>query len=292
MEQINWNYSDQRKVFRTVQDGITPYLSFRVLEKMPFVVNGFSTRMGGASKGKLATMNFSYSRQDDPANVLENYTRMADSLGVFRDRMVVSWQTHTTNIRLVTEADAGKGVIWERDYRDVDGLICDIPGITLVTFYADCVPLYFVDTKHQAVGLSHSGWRGTVNRMGQATLDAMREAFGTCPEDVTACIGPSICKSCYEVGEEVIESFQKSFSPNHWDVLWSKSQKPGKYQLDLWKANEIIIQEAGVLAERITVTNICTLCNHQYLFSHRKCGENRGNLAAFLGVRRNEGSRK
>ena len=128
--------------------------------------------------------------------------------------------------------------------------------------------------------------------MGQATLDAMREAFGTCPEDVTACIGPSICKSCYEVGEEVIESFQKSFSPNHWDVLWSKSQKPGKYQLDLWKANEIIIQEAGVLAERITVTNICTLCNHQYLFSHRKCGENRGNLAAFLGVRRNEGSRK
>lgn len=287
MEQINWNYSDHRNVFRTVQDRKAPYLSFRVLEEIPFAVNGFSTRMGGASTGKFTSMNFSYSRQDDPANVLENYTRMADSLGVCRDQMVVSWQTHTTNIRLVTEEDAGKGVIRDRDYRDIDGLICNIPGITLVTFYADCVPLYFVDSRNRAVGLSHSGWRGTVNRMGQSTLDAMRDAFGTRPEDVTACIGPSICKNCFEVGEEVVESFQKSFSQKHWDLLWTKGQKPGKYQLDLWKANEIILREAGVLADQITVTNICTLCNHQYLFSHRKCGENRGNLAAFLGIRAN-----
>lgn len=285
MESIHWNYADNREVFRTVWNGETPYLSFRALEDTRMVANGFSTRMGGASTGKFATMNFSYSRKDDPEHVLENYTRMAAALGVERDRMVVSWQTHTTNVRLVTREDEGKGVIRERDYRDVDGLICDIPGITLVTFYADCVPLYFVDLKHRAVGLSHSGWRGTVNRMGQATIDAMKEAFGTCPEDVAACIGPSICRDCFEVGEEVVEEFQKTFRPHQWDQLWVKNGKPGKYQLDLWKANELILKEAGIPGKRITVTNICTRCNDKYLFSHRKCGENRGNLAAFLGIR-------
>lgn len=284
-KQIQWNYADSRQVFRTDTASAAPCLSFYALEKLGYVANGFSTRLGGASKGKFATMNFSYSRGDDPEHVLENYTRMAQALHVERDRMVVSWQTHTTNIRLVTEEDAGKGVVRERDYRDIDGLICNIPGITLVTFYADCVPLYFVDTKHRAVGLSHSGWRGTVNRMGKATLRAMKDAFGTRPEDTIACIGPSICKNCFEVGEEVVEEFRKTFSEQYWEELWSPNGKPGKFQLDLWKANAIILQEAGVPENQITVTNLCTLCNHTYLFSHRKTGENRGNLAAFLGIR-------
>ncbi len=284
MEPIRWSFADNRRVFNTIWDKGVPYLSFRALEETGLVANGFSTRMGGASTGIYATMNFSYSREDDPAHVLENYTRMASALGVDRDRMVVSYQTHTTNVRLVTKEDAGKGVIRERDYQDVDGLICDIPGITLVTFYADCVPLYFADPKNRAVGLSHSGWRGTVNRMGEKTLQAMKEAFGTRPEDVIACVGPSICKDCYEVGEEVVEKFRQSFSPESWDALFQANGTPGKYQLDLWKANEIVLKEAGVPLSQITVTNLCTLCNHQYLFSHRKCGERRGNLAAFLGL--------
>ena len=249
------------------------------------VINGFSTRLGGASKGRFATMNFSYSRKDDPADVLENFTRMADALGVERDRMVVSYQTHTTNVRRVTREDEGKGVIRERDYKDVDGLITDVPGITLVTFYADCVPLYLVDQAHRAIGLSHSGWRGTVKRMGQVTMDAMKEAFGTRPEDLTVCIGPSICRDCFEVGEEVAEAFAEAFDARYRDELYSANGKPGKYQLDLWKANEIIFREAGVPKGQIHTTNICTMCNSDYLFSHRRVGEERGNLAAFLSIR-------
>lgn len=282
---INWIYKDDRNVFRNVERGGVPYLSFKALEDTGMVINGFSTRLGGASKGRFATMNFSYSRKDDPADVLENFTRMADALGVERDRMVVSYQTHTTNVRRVTREDEGKGVIRERDYRDVDGLITDVPGITLVTFYADCVPLYLVDQVHHAIGLSHSGWRGTVRRMGQVTMDAMKEAFGTRPEDVTACIGPSICRDCFEVGEEVAEAFADAFDPQYRDALYRANEKPGKYQLDLWKANEIIFQEAGVPKEQIHTTNICTMCNSDYLFSHRRVGEERGNLAAFLSIR-------
>ena len=281
---INWIYKDDRNVFRNVERGGVPYLSFKALEDTGMVINGFSTRLGGASKGRFATMNFSYSRKDDPADVLENFTRMADALGVERDRMVVSYQTHTTNVRRVTREDEGKGVIRERDYRNVDGLITDVPGITLVTFYADCVPLYLVDQVHHAIGLSHSGWRGTVRRMGQVTMDAMKEAFGTRPEDVTACIGPSICRDCFEVGEEVAEAFADAFDPKYRDALYRANAKPGKYQLDLWKANEIIFQEAGVPKEQIHTTNICTMCNSDYLFSHRRVGEERGNLAAFLSI--------
>jgi len=282
---INWIYKDDRNVFRNVERGGVPYLSFKALEDTGMVINGFSTRLGGASKGRFATMNFSYSRKDDPADVLENFTRMADTLGVERDRMGGSYQTHTTNVRRVTREDEGKGVIRERDYRNVDGLITDVPGITLVTFYADCVPLYLVDPVHHAIGLSHSGWRGTVRRMGQVTMDAMKEAFGTRPEDVTACIGPSICRDCFEVGEEVAEAFADAFDPKYRDALYRANAKPGKYQLDLWKANEIIFQEAGVPKEQIHTTNICTMCNSDYLFSHRRVGEERGNLAAFLSIR-------
>lgn len=282
---INWIYKDDRKVFSNVERGGVPYLSFKALEDTGMVVNGFSTRLGGASKGRFATMNFSYSRKDDPADVLENFTRMADALGVERDRMVVSYQTHTTNVRRVTREDEGKGVIRERDYRDVDGLITDVPGITLVTFYADCVPLYLVDQAHRAIGLSHSGWRGTVKRMGQVTMDAMKEAFGTRPEDLTVCIGPSICRDCFEVGEEVAEAFAEAFDARYRDELYSANGKPGKYQLDLWKANEIIFREAGVPKGQIHTTNICTMCNSDHLFSHRRVGEERGNLAAFLSIR-------
>ena len=282
---INWIYKDDRNVFRNVERGGVPYLSFKALEDTGMVINGFSTRLGGASKGRFATMNFSYSRKDDPADVLENFTRMADALGVERDRMVVSYQTHTTNVRRVTREDEGKGVIRERDYRNVDGLITDVPGITLVTFYADCVPLYLVDQAHRAIGLSHSGWRGTVKRMGQVTMDAMKEAFGTRPEDLTVCIGPSICRDCFEVGEEVAEAFAEAFDARYRDELYSANGKPGKYQLDLWKANEIIFREAGVPKEQIHTTNICTMCNSDYLFSHRRVGEERGNLAAFLSIR-------
>lgn len=268
--------------YKTVEK--VPYFSFPILEKTGLVNQGFSTKMGGVSQGKFASMNFAFTTGDNPQHVLENYRRMAEALGVDRDRMVLAYQTHTTNVRLVTEEDAGKGILKERDYQDVDGLVTNVPGITLVTFYADCVPLYFLDPVHRAVGLSHSGWRGTVNRMGEVTVNKMREAFGTKPEDVIACIGPSICKECYEVGSEVAKEFGSAFDKRHWRELLTEKED-GKFLLDLWRANEIVMLETGIRQENIQVTDICTHCNSDHLFSHRTTGNERGNLAAFLGVK-------
>lgn len=262
------------------KDGVT-WLSFPALEETGLVTHAFSTRMGGVSRGPYATMNFSYTRGDDPEDVKENYRRMAAALGVDMDRMVLTWQTHTTNVRVVSEKDFGKGVVCDRDYRDVDGLITNLPGVTLVTFFADCVPLYFVDKKNRAIGLSHSGWRGTVKRMGAVTLEQMASEFGTDPKDVVACIGPSICQDCYEVGAEVIEEFKNTFDQKYHKTLFY--EKPGgKFQLNLWEANRIILAEAGVPEEYISVTDICTHCNPNLLFSHRRSADKRGNLCAFL----------
>ena len=260
------------------------YLVYPLLEKTGIVKHGFSTRIGGVSKEHLGTMNLSFSRGDDAEAVRENYRRMANALDVSYDSFVFSQQTHTTNVRTVTADDRGKGILHPLDYQDVDGLITNVPGLCLSTFYADCVPLYFVDPVHRAIGLSHSGWRGTVGRMGQVTLQRMTEEFGTDPSDVIAAIGPSICQDCYEVSEDVIEQFQRAFSQEHWDELYYKKEN-GKYQLNLWKANEIVMLEAGVKKENIAVTNICTCCNSDILFSHRASQGKRGNLAAFLSLK-------
>lgn len=153
-----------------------------------------------------------------------------------------------------------------------------------MTFYADCVPLYFVDPVHRAVGLSHSGWRGTVHRMGKATLEAMNREYGTEPANVIACIGPSICQDCFEVGPEVAAEFADGFAKQYHNDLFY--QKPdGKYQVDLWRANQIVLREAGIPADQIHTTDICTRCNPAHLFSHRIMGTERGNLAAFLALR-------
>ena len=283
--EIQWKRKGRTTVLKDVEKDGVHLLKFPQLEAVDHMAaHGFSTRLGGVSEGKFATMNFTFTRGDDPAHVMENYRRVARALRVDERRMILSYQTHTTNIKTVTEEDAGKGIVKERDYRDVDGLITNVPGITLVTFYADCVPLYFVDPVHKAIGLSHSGWRGTVKRMGKVTLEAMAREYGTKPEDVLCCIGPSICQDCFEVGEEVIEEFKGQFKEEYWPELYYKKEN-GKYQLDLWKANQIILKEAGVREEHIETTDICTRCNPQYLFSHRIMGSERGNLAAFLCLR-------
>lgn len=255
-------------------------LKYPLLEQTGIVGHCFSTRYGGVSEGFLGSMNLSFSRGDKKENVEENFRRITSVLGKSTADLVFTDQTHTTNVRKVTSEDAGCGIIKERSYKDIDGLITDVPGLVLATFYADCVPLYFVDPVHRAIGLSHSGWRGTAGRMGAVTLAAMEREYGTKPQDVICAIGPSICQDCYEVSEDVAEAFQREFRSREEEILVSKGN--GKYQLDLWHANEIVLREAGVLKEHLAVTNLCTCCNPDVLFSHRASAGKRGNLGAFL----------
>ncbi|MDD6305520.1 MAG: peptidoglycan editing factor PgeF [Clostridiales bacterium] len=255
-------------------------LKYPLLEQTGVVEHCFTTRLGGVSEGIFSYMNLSFTRGDEKSAVEENFRRLAGALEIKPEQFVFTDQTHTTNVRKVTRTDAGKGLTKERDYKDVDGLITDEPGLVLSTFFADCVPLYFVDPVHHAIGMSHSGWRGTVGRIGAVTIAAMEKEYGSKPEELICAIGPSICQDCYEVSEDVAEEFAKEFTDREQEILLDK--KNGKYQLDLWRANEIVLTEAGVLTEHLAVTNICTCCNQKLLFSHRASKGKRGNLGGFL----------
>ena len=277
------------------------YLTFPSLERTGIVRHLITTRLGGVSKGEFSSMSLTFGRGDREEDVRENYRRIGVVLDCEPDSMVTSQQTHTTNIRHVTQRDRGKGVTIPRDYTQVDGLMTDEPGIALVTKYADCVPLLFVDPVHRAIGSAHSGWRGTVGRMGECMVKAMGEAFGTEPEQLQAAIGPSICQDCYEVSSDVAEEFavlEKETEELRRELFLSgcyragadkdlpkvveRGRQPDKFQLDLWLANYLILRQAGIPMQNIAITDICTCHNSAYLFSHRASHGRRGNLAAFL----------
>lgn len=283
MKTIEWKRSGQRKTTECRERGGVPFLTFPLLEETGMVTHGFSTRMGGVSEGIFSTMNVSFTRGDREEDVRENYRRLASAIGFRCEDLVYSDQTHTTNLRVVTEEDRGKGFTRPKDYTDIDGLVTDVPGLVLATFYADCVPLYFVDPVCGCIGLSHSGWRGTVGKIGEKTVRRMEKEYGSRPEDIKAAVGPSICQDCYEVSEDVIQEFCEAFGKEYWQELFYKKEN-GKYQLNLWRANEIVLLEAGLKKENLAVTDVCTCCNSELLFSHRASEGRRGNLGAFLMI--------
>ena len=281
MEQLKWkNVKGRSSTELREREGV-PFLVFPSLEAAGMVVHGFSTRLGGVSEGIYSSMNVSFTRGDQEEAVRENYRRLGAAVGFSCENLVCSDQTHTTNLRVATEEDRGKGFTRRKDYTDVDGLVTNVPGLVLATFYADCVPLYLVDPVRRCIGLSHAGWRGTAGKIGKKTAELMTEQYGSRPEDLLAAIGPSICQSCYEVSEDVIEKFREAFDERfHTELFYEKGG--GKYQLNLWRANELAFLEAGLRPENIAVTDVCTCCNPALLFSHRASKGRRGNLGAFL----------
>ena len=281
MQKIRWRRGQENGMRLHEQDGVL-WFSFPGLDREEGLVNAFSTRIGGASTGDCATMNFSYSLGDKPEHVLENYRRMGKVCGFAPEDCVSSDQTHTVNVRRVTREDCGSGVTGPKRFFDTDGLLTDEPGIVLATSYADCVPLYFYDPVRRAIALSHSGWRGTAAGMGRVTVEAMADMFGTGPGDLLAAIGPSICQDCYEVSRDVAEQF---------DPACSYETENGKFQLDLTAANLRILMDAGIPKERILLSGLCTCCNPDLLWSHRATKGRRGTLEAFLMLKPESGKK-
>lgn len=262
---------------------MTPYLSFPMLEEIPFIRHGFSTRLGGVSKGMFQTLNLSYNRGDEKDSVTENYRRICESMGIKMEDIVFSDQVHKTEIHVATKEDCQRTNYGYRKLSEIDGLITNEKNVVLCTSYADCVPLFFVDKENQAIGLSHSGWKGTVGRIGAKTIEKMKSEYGTKPEDLHCVIGPSICVSCYEVSKDVTQQIEGEFSSEIVKrCVFPKENE--KYQLDLWMLNKDILLEAGVPEGQIAVSNVCTCCNQKLLFSHRASDGKRGNMCGFLSI--------
>lgn len=262
-------------------------LRFPRWQELDFIAHAFSTRIGGVSKKEFASINLGYNRGDPNENVEENYRRFARAAGVEAESMVCGCQVHGTDIRRVAKEHQGIGIWRPNDCESADGLCTDVPGVALVIFAADCVPVYFVDPEHKAIGLAHAGWRGTAAGMPGVMVRRMGEEFGSRPECLLAAIGPSICKNCFEVDEPVAREFL--LLPDSEHFVSGPQTLPGdggvKYHVDLWECCRRSLLRAGVPEKNITVGEVCTMEESDLLFSHRKTRGQRGSNAAVLALR-------
>jgi polyphenol oxidase len=242
----------------------------------------FSTKLGGVSDGIFHSMNLAFGRGDDDQKVLENFKLFSNAIKVDHNRMVFSSQHHHNRIRVVTQEDIGKGIDRERDYEDIDGLITNIPRIPLVTFHADCAPIYFYDPQKKAIGLAHAGWQGSALEIAGNMVDQMKEQFQTDPQNLLVAIGPCICGDCYEVGEDVKKEFDQLDLDGISFMRADNERK--KYFLDIGKANQMILIAHGVQEKNICLSNMCTMENLGMFFSHRGNNGKRGTQLAVMEI--------
>ena len=241
---------------------------------------GFSTRVGGVSQVPYDTLNLGLHVGDDPTAVLENRKRWLDQWSVSWSRVAVGEQVHGTNVLWVKEEDGGRGILEvETSIPAVDGLVTQ-SNISLMAFFADCVPLFFYYPDLKAVGIAHAGWKGTAHKIGQKVLERFEEAGG-CTEDAWVAIGPSIGPCCYSVDEIVAEQFRANFG----ETPFLQTQGDGHYLLDLWEANRMLFLEKGVRPENIEVASICTADNPEWFFSHRRDGSRTGRMTGWINLR-------
>mgnify|MGYP002408951064 CR=1 FL=1 len=244
------------------------------------VKHGFTSRQGGVSSDHYSSLNLAFHVGDDPDCVRENRNKVLSMFGSSPDRLVAGEQVHGNRVHVVTVKDAGKGgASLDTAIADTDALITNGPGIMLSSYYADCVPLFFLDPKHKAIGLAHAGWKGTVQEVGVHTLRAMSENFGTGPDCCLAAVGPSIRPCCYQVDSHVYQRFAERF--DYHKVLFEKEEED-KWKLDLQRANYEQLIRVGIRSENITVSSLCTACCHDIFFSYRKDRGKTGRQASLI----------
>jgi YfiH family protein len=271
-------------------------LQASALGKIPWLVHGFSTRPGGVSELQgEKVLNLGFAEWDSKENVLENRRRFQSALGADGLTLVTLRQIHSDVVQLFEAAPAGPCC--------GDASATNRPGLMLVVQTADCVPILLIDPTNRAVAAVHAGWRGTLQRIVTKTIGTMHMQFGTEPADLLAAIGPSIGGCCYEVGTEVAAEFKSQFpnASNWFDELrtgdepnplqWLSMSPPGHQPppknvlLDLRKANCAQLLDAGLRPQNITVSDLCTACRRDLLFSYRKEGAETGRLLSVVGIR-------
>lgn len=261
-------------MFQKNQKGSFVYYTIPSFAETGLVRHGFTTRRGGVSSGCYESLNLRFHCEDTKENVLENFRLAAEGLGMDFERLVLSKQVHEDVVHTVTEADLGNGITRENRFTSADALITDQKHIPIVTLFADCVPLFFLDRRKGVIALAHSGWKGTVKRIGQKTVQKMKSEYGSRPEDILAAIGPSIQVCHFEVGDDVAERFIREFGEE------TAVKYGDRYHVDMQKAILLQLQEEGI--RQVDDCGICTYCNSDLLFSHRKTNGRRGNMGAFM----------
>ena len=237
--------------------------------------HGFTTRLGGVSQGILSSLNLGMNRGDDPENIRENYRILTEALGIPTENLVLTRQTHSDIVRVVTKADA-KGLD-HRDYPECDAMITNDPGTALMIFTADCTPILFYDPVTGAVGAAHAGWRGTAAGIAEKAVKAMEENFGCKAENIRCAIGPNIAQCCFETDADVPTAMVEALGEDAKPLI---RQAGEKYYVNLKEMNALFLRRAGVT--HIDISPVCTACEHQRFWSHRVTKGDRGSQGAMI----------
>jgi len=264
---------------KTINKSI-PIWRFEHFSKFSSVKHYISGREGGVSDGNFDSLNLSYSVSDDHKNVEENRQRLAKELQINPGDFLFPWQTHSDNIKVLLNSEEKREKL-----ADTDGIITNLPDISISILTADCVPLIFYDPLKQVIGVVHSGWRGTVKGIAGKMIHNFIYKFNSKASDILVGIGPSIGPDVYEVGKDVIKKVKDTFSDNSEHIL--KETEKDKAYLNLWKANRILLEQAGVPKGNIEKAYICTYTDHEYFFSARRLGKDCGRFGAGIMLKEN-----
>ena len=252
------------------------YLVITEFEDTNLVNHCFSTRIGGVSTGEAGTLNFGFTRKDTRENVLENFRIICKTVDVDFNKLVLTDQVHDNKVYKVTEKDAGKGITRESDIKSIDAFVTNVPGIPIVTFHADCIPVFFLDTNKKAIGLAHSGWKGTYNNISNNVVNKMIEEYRTNPEDLICGIGPSIMQCHFEVGDDIAQMFGEKYG----NEFIERRHKP---YINLTAIVEKQLQQCGI--RNIIQSNICTYCNNDIYYSYRGDNHKTGSLISLMALK-------
>lgn len=266
---------------KLIQNNDLKFYKFDIFEGYN-IKHCFSTRLGGVSKGCYESLNLAY-RQDIPENIINNYKIICSANNMDYTSTVWTKQVHTDNILTVTEKDRGRGLIFKGDEQGCDGLITNCENVVLTGFSADCVLIFLYATDVRAVGIIHSGWRGTVKEIARKGVEKICSEFGADSKNIIAGISPAIGKCCFQVDMPVVEEFLRELPWSKEFILPDKENLQKRY-IDLHGINERILLNAGVRAENIENSRICTRCNSDVFFSHRAMGSERGSLAGLISL--------
>jgi len=266
-------------LFSWVEDGDLLYLKIDNFTRHS-VGAYFTTRLGGVSSGVFDSLNMALHVADRKEKVLINREKIARSIGIDPGSFVAAEQVHGAEVSIVTEEDRGAGALdYQASIPGVDALITASEGLPLISFYADCVPLFFLDPVKRVVALAHAGWRGTVNKIASQTILQMEKGFASEPADIMVALGPSISRDFYEVDKRVIDEFKGVF-PGYKEFTVYRGKE--SYLLDLWQANIMVLEEAGISRENIFPSNLCTYAEARCFYSYRREKGKTGRMASII----------
>jgi len=256
------------------------YITLPEWQKQGLTV-AITTRTGGFSQGEYSSLNLAFHVGDDQTAVLSNRELLASVLRISLADMVCACQVHKANVRIVTEADKGKGVFeYASALPETDAMVTDCEGVFLTTFYADCIPILLFDVTRRVIGLAHGGWKGTMAKIASATVEVMRKEFGSYPQDIKAFIGPGIGGCCYEVDDGLAAQVRTVFGK---DSRFLLEEKQGRNYWYLDRTNFFILENAGLHHQNIGLCGMCTRCNQELFYSYRGSGGRTGRFAVVLG---------